>query len=131
MGRFDEYDDELKQLESQEIKLKFTINFKKMDVLVDRIVSETREMNDKHPRAELMKIWAMALLCIFVLFIFSRSLLLIVVLPFLFFYFLVLLQIGSAFKRFHYKRFPYWMKTIGAVLVALALAMCIQMLIWK
>ena len=131
MGRFDDYDDELKQLENNEIKVKFTINLKKMDVLIARIVEETREFDAKHPRAELMKIWAMALLCIFGLLIVSRNIVLVVTLPFLFFYVLVIFQIGAAFKRFRYKRFPYWMKSLGVFLLALALALCIQALIWK
>ena len=50
-GWGEEFDEELKNQE--EIEVGFRFGFKGMSFLIDRIVEETREWDDKHPKDDL------------------------------------------------------------------------------
>ena len=54
MTAWDKYDDEIKPKEK--IKVGFMINFKKMNVLLERIDQETEEWDSRYPKSELLKI---------------------------------------------------------------------------
>lgn len=114
MGRSnwgDDVDEELLSPKT-EFKPKFTINFKKMTFYIDRIVEETKEWDDKHPKDYLLKIWASVMIMMFVLFLFSYNVLIIATALFFGFYGYILFQLSKTYKRFGYKRLPYWIMTI-------------------
>lgn len=131
MGRFDEYDDELKTMKDEKIQAKFSINFKKLDAMVVRIIEETKDYDDKYPKSELMKIWGCAALAMYVLFGLSHSIFLVVTLPFLFFYFFVMIQVGTAWKRFKYKTGKYWLMTIVTIMGGIIFGLLCQQYLWR
>ena len=101
----------------QEFKPKFTINFKKMTFYIDRIVEETKEWDEKHPKDYLMQIWAGAMLMLYVLFLCSYNVLIIATAIFIVFYGYILFQLGKAFKTFGYSRLKYWLMTIITLVI--------------
>ena len=128
MGRSnwgDDVDEEL-QARSEEFKPKFTINFKKMTFYIDRIVEETKEWDDKHPKDDLMKMWAGIMIMMFVLFMCSYNIMLIATVPFFGFYGYVLIQLSRTFKRFGYKRLPYWILTILSLAILFVISYYIK-----
>ena len=125
MGNWgDETDPEVAEL--KEYKVRYTVNFKKIFVDVGEMSEHVLEVNDKHPKDDLMKLWAGAMTAYFVFFLLSYKILLIITLPFIVFYFIALVRIGSAWKSFRYKASHYWLMTIFSLIGVLAVALFAQ-----
>ncbi len=125
MGNWgDESDPEVAEL--KEYKVRYTVNFKKIFVDVGEMSEHVLEVTDKHPKDDLMKLWAGAMTAYFVFFLLSYKILMIITLPFIVFYFIALVRIGSVWKSFKYKAWQYWLMTIGALIVIFAVAMVAQ-----
>lgn len=128
MGNWgDDWDPEV--INREEPKGRFTINFKKIAFDMDKLVLETGEVNDKHPKYDLLLEWAGALTGCFILFLLSYQVFAFVTLPFCIFYIIAIVKIGSAWKQFKYKIGVFWAMTIGAILVLATIAVFIQHLL--
>lgn len=128
MGNWgDETDPEVQAL--KEYDARFTINFKKLYIDVDELVETTMEINDKHPKDSLLKLWSGAMVGMFILFLLSYHVLIIPAVVFMAFYLIAIFRIGKAWKGFNYKRSQYWLMTLGTLIVSGALAVFLQQLI--
>lgn len=102
MGHWgDEWDPEVANLKEPHGRI--TFNFKKICGDVDNIVEATLNVTEKHPKGELIKEWAGAMIALFVIFLFSYKILIFAAIPFIFFYFYALFKIYNAWKYFKYK----------------------------
>lgn len=128
-GWGEEFDEELKNQE--EIEVGFRIGFKGMSFLIDRIVEETREWDDKHPKDDLRFILFNDLLIICILVAFSHNILMIVTVFFMLFYGYILVQLGKAWKRFKYPMGQYRLLTIVGLIVAVAIGVVLQGVIFN
>lgn len=124
----DEIDEELMQ--DTDIKVGFMINFKKIYLVIDQIIQETREANDKHPRDSFRKIWGGVMFMIFILAALSYNVLIIATLPFMLFYFYNLIQLSKAYKAFNYSRTKYWLTTIAALVIIIGSTYFLRTLIF-
>lgn len=132
MRSLDDYDYEVHEMEKEgELKVKLLLSFKSMTLVINRLVEETREITDKYPKSELLKIWCSDMLIFFILFFASYNALFIATVPFMFFYGYVLISIGKAWKGFGYKKSQYVLMTIGALIVLLAISVGLRMLLFK
>ncbi len=129
MRSMDDYDDEVRYQRDEKLKVGVLFSFKSMSLIIGRIVEETKEIDDKYPKSELLKIWGCAMGMFFVLFLFSYSGLIAATVPFMMFYGYVLIQIVGAWKRFKYPKAQIIWGTIGALLAELAVALLLQSLI--
>lgn len=130
MGNWgDETDPEVQGL--KEYEGRFTVNFKKIYMDVDEIVQKTLNIDDKHPKDSLIKLWAGTMIAFWVLFALSYQVLFIITIPFMAFYFIALLRIFKAWKTFRYKASSFWIITILGLIVAAAAGIGTQMLVTK
>lgn len=116
MGWGDEYEN--KQRQEEKIKYGRIFSFKTMSYAVNKIKDETKEYDDKHPKDDLMAMWMNCMIIFLILFTFTYSILIMATGIFFFFYFYVLVQMGSAWKRFNYSIVGYWIMTIAGILIA-------------
>lgn len=123
-GWGDDYELQLQQ--DTKIDVNFMINFKRMSHIIDRIVEETGEWDDKHPKTDLLKIWASVMFVFLVLFTLSYSVLTVATGIFFFFYGYVLIQLASAWKRFKYSGRIYWAMTLITMIASLILGLVLQ-----
>lgn len=129
MSNWDKYDDEIKQ--DEKIQVGFMINFKKMNVLLERIDQETREWDKKYPKSELLKIWGSIFFMLFVLGVCSYSIFAVATVPFMIFYIYVLFQMEKVWKRFQYSKAQYWIMTLVAIIVVVTAAVLLQGVIFE
>lgn len=129
MRGIDAYDAEVAYAKDNRLKVGILFSFKSMSLIVERLVEETKEYDDKYPKSELLKIWAYAMMMLFFLFLFSYKLFLMATLPFMFFYGYALLRILKAWKRFHYKRGGLLLATVIGVIIEFAVGIGLQTLI--
>lgn len=123
-GWGDDIDEELQK--NEKITVGFQFNYMGMSHLIQRIESETREWDDKYPKTELMTIWGYNLFWMQVLFLLSYNVVLVFTIPFLGFYFHVLIQISQAYKRFSYKRTGYWLLTVAVLVAEIAFSFLVR-----
>lgn len=124
----EEFDEELKN--EEEVEVGFRLGFKSMSFMIDRIVEETKEYDEKHPKDDLISILLNDLLIILVLVVFSYNILMIVTVFFMLFYGYILIQLGKAWKRFNYPMGQYWLMSIGGLLLVIVLGIVIQSFIF-
>lgn len=124
MTAWDKYDDEIKPKEK--IKVGFMINFKKMNVLLERIDQETEEWDSRYPKSELLKIWGSILFMLLVLGVCSYSIFAVATVPFMIFYLYVIFQMAKVWKRFQYSMASYWGMTILGIIVVAVAAVLLQ-----
>ncbi|MBR5419563.1 MAG: hypothetical protein IK115_00290 [Lachnospiraceae bacterium] len=110
---------------------RFTVNFKKIYMDVDEINEKTMEVNEKHPKDSLMKLWAGTMCGMFFFFLLSYQILALVTIPFLAFYLIALVRIGNCWKGFKYSPSRFWLMSVGTILLLFALAMGLQYLVGK
>lgn len=103
-----------------------TLNFKKIWVDVDAIVDGTANVDEKHPKNELMKEWTGAMIAFFIIFLLSYKYFAFFTVPFTAFYIISLVKIFQAWKHFKYMLAPIILGTIGMVIGMLAAALVIQ-----
>ena len=108
----EEYDEELKNHERVNVKLRFGLNFKYLSQMLDKIDEETREWDEKYPKSELIKIWACIMLNFLLLFSLSYNVFIIVTGAFYIFYTYSLFQTYGKWKRFRYSRIQFWTATV-------------------
>lgn len=128
-NKFDDYDYELQQ-RTADNNVRFTVSFKTILFHVNRIVDETRDVDEHHPKDDLITLWLGCVICFLVLAIFSRSLFLIATLPFIGFYGYVFFRIAKAFKFFHYSMVKFWLFSILALVIIVFIAFCLQQMIF-
>ena len=128
-GWGDDIDEELKN-EDEEIEVGFCLKFKTMTLIIDKIIDETKEYDEKHPKDDLISLLINDLVILSVLVMFSYNVLMIVTVFFMLFYGYILIQIGKAWKRFNYSMGHYWLLTIIGLIVAVAVGVVIQGLIF-
>lgn len=128
-GWGDDIDEELKN-EDEEIEVGFCLKFKTMTLIIDKIIDETKEYDEKHPKDDLISLLINDLVILSVLVMFSYNVLMIVTVFFMLFYGYILIQIGKAWKRFNYSMGQYWLLTIIGLIVAVAVGIVIQGLIF-
>lgn len=124
----EEFDEELKN--EEEVEVGFRLGFKSMSFMIDRIVEETKEYDEKHPKDDLISILLNDLLIILVLVVFSYNVLMIVTVFFMLFYGYILIQLGKAWKRFNYPMGQYRLMSIGGLLLVIVLGIVIQSFIF-
>ncbi len=90
------------------------------------MIEETAEYDENYPKKDIMNLWIGNMIAFFILFAASYTILMIVTLPFIFFYFMSLSKIFKAWKRFHYKMGYLWTITIIALIVDVAAAILVQ-----
>lgn len=127
-GWGDDIDEELKN--EEEITVGFRFGFKGMSFLIDRIVEETREFDEKHPKDDLRFILFNDLLIIAILVTFSYNVLMIATIFFVLFYGYILIQLSKAWKRFNYSMKEYWLMAIIGLIIAVAVGIVAQGLIF-
>jgi len=125
----DDFDEELKNQE--EIEVGVRIGFRGMSFLIDRIVEETREWDEKHPKDDLRFILFNDLFIIAILVTFSYNILMIATVFFMLFYGYILIQLGKAWKRFNYPMWQYRLMAILGLIVAIAVGVVAQILIFN
>lgn len=116
MGNWgDTYEDE----KPEQIKVGWTISFKTMSFLLNKISEETKVIDEHHPKEELMSIWTNIMMVYFVLFAFSYSVLIAVTGVFFIFYTYVLVQLYNVWKQFKYsKTFFLGLTAVGMIAAA-------------
>ena len=115
----------------KDYEVRFTINFKKIYIDVDEVSEKTLEVNEKHPKDSLLKLWAGTMVGMFIFFLLSYQVLALATLPFLAFYLIALVRIGKCWKSFKYSAATFWLMSIAAMIVLFALAMAGQYIIMK
>ena len=110
---------------------RFTINFKKIYLDVDEISERTMEVNEKHPKDSLMKLWAGTMVGMFIFFLAGYHLVILCALPFLFFYLLALVRIGKCWKSFGYSAGKFWLISIPLIVAMFVVAQLLHVLIGK
>lgn len=121
MGNWgEEWDPELSQ--KQDPKGRFTINFKKISLDADKLIEETINVDDKHPKNEILKEWGGTMTAIFLLFLVMYKVLAFAVVPFCFFYLMALIKLGKAWKFFKYGAAKYWLMSIVTMIALFAVA---------
>ena len=123
----DDTDFEVKQL--KDYKARFTINFKKIYMDVDEINEKTLEVNEKHPKDSLIKLWAGTMVGIFIFLLLSYQVFALVMVPFLVFYIIALFRIFKCWKGFKYKAAPFWLISIITIAVMIVLSHFAQELV--
>ncbi len=108
-----------------------TVNFKKIHMDVDESSERTLEVTDKHPKDSLLKLWAGAMVGVFLFFVLSYQILFLITIPFLVFYLIALFRIGSCWKSFKYSAAKYWTMTICTMTALFAFSRIVQFLIEK
>ncbi len=127
-GWGDDIDEELKN--EEEIEVGFCLKFKTMTLIIDKIIEETREYDENHPKDDLIRLLINDLVILSVLVMFSYNILMIATVFFMLFYGYILIQIGKAWKRFNYSMGQYWLLTIIGLIVAVAVGIVVQGLIF-
>ena len=128
-GWGDDIDEELKN-EDEEIEVGFCLKFKTMTLIIDKIIDETKEYDEKHPKDDLISLLINDLVILSVLVMFSYNVLMIATVFFILFYGYILIQIGKAWKRFDYSMGQYWLLTIIGLIIAVAVGIVVQGLIF-
>lgn len=123
-------DDDYEELKNEEIEVGIRFGFRGMSALIDRIVEETGEWDDKHPKDDLRFILFNDLGIIAILVTFSHNILMIATLFFLLFYGYILIQLGKAWKRFNYPMGQYRLMSILGLIVAIVLGVVAQRFIF-
>ncbi|MBQ3797541.1 MAG: hypothetical protein II842_14915 [Butyrivibrio sp.] len=125
MGNWgDENDYEAKAIKDYEGR--FTVNFKKIFMDVDEINEKTLEVNDKHPKDSLLKLWAGTMVGMFIFMLFAYQFLAFVMIPFMAFYLIALVRVYKCWKNFKYNPITFWLMSIGALIVLFAASRVIQ-----
>ena len=127
-GWGDDIDEELKK--EEEIEFGFCLKFKTMTLIIDKIIDETREYDEKHPKDDLIRLLINDLVILSVLVMFSYNVLMIATVFFMLFYGYILIQLGKAWKRFNYPMGQYWSMAIIGLIIAVALGVVVQGLIF-
>lgn len=127
-GWGDDIDEELKK--EEEIEVGFCLKFKTMTLIIDKIIEETREYDEKHPKDDLISLLINDLVILSVLVMFSYNVLMIATVFFMMFYGYILIQIGKAWKRFNYSMGQYWLLTIIGLIVAVAIGIVVKGLVF-
>lgn len=121
MGNWgDEFDEELKK--DNRVKVGLLLSFKSMTMVLDRLIEETRECDEKYPKNELLKIWASIMVIFALLFTFTYSVFAIVTVLFLFFYGYAFVKLVKAWNSFRYSKLLFWGITALGILVGLVLS---------
>ena len=120
------WDNDFEAQQLKEYEGRFTVNFKKIYMDVDEINEKTLEVNDKHPKDSLMKLWAGTMCGMFFFFLLSYQVLALATIPFLIFYFVALVRIGKCWKSFKYSAGQFWGMSVVGLLAVFALAMVVQ-----
>ena len=129
-NRWGEDVDEELNAKKAEFKPSFTLNFKSMVTLVDKIADEVTEYDNKHPKDWLLKYWAGAMGMIFILFCLSYNILILATLMFFGFYGYVIINISKAYKVFGYNRTVYWLMTVGTLIAEFAISLLVKKMIF-
>ena len=129
MGNWgDDIDEELKR--SEKIKVGLLLSFKSMTLVLERLTLETREVDDKYPKNELLKIWGSIMAIFAVLFSFSYSVFMIVTVLFLGFYGYAFFQLAKAWNSFKYSKVQFWAMSLVGIAVDLGIAVLVQGLLF-
>ncbi len=111
MGNWgDESDFEAKAI--TDYKGRFTVNFKKIYFDVDEISQRTLEVTEKHPKDSLLKLWAGAMVGLFIFFLLTYQILAIVTIPFIIFYTIALFRIFKCWVSFKYNAASFILMSI-------------------
>ena len=125
MGNWgDEVDYEAKAIKDYEGR--FTVNFKKIYMDVDEISERTLEVTDKHPKDSLLKLWAGAMVGMFVFFLLSYQFFAFVMIPFMAFYIIALVRIYKCWKSFKYNGVQFWVMSVVTLSLLFALSRVAQ-----
>ncbi len=125
MGNWgDENDFEAKAIKDYEGR--FTINFKKIFMDVDEISEKTLEVNDKHPKDSLLKLWAGTMVGMFIFMLFAYQVFALVMIPFIAFYVIALVRVYKCWKSFKYSGVTFWLMSAGAIVVLFAASRVLQ-----
>lgn len=128
MRSIDDYDYELAN-KKERYNFKFTINFKKIYVMNNTLIEDNGDRDDKYPKNILLTMLAGIWVALAVLFCFSKSFLLIVTLPFMFFYGMAFFSTFKAWREYKYKKSQFFLINIAALIVAAAIGVLVQIFV--
>lgn len=125
MGNWgDDVDFEAKAIKDYEGR--FTVNFKKIYMDVDEISERTLEVTDKHPKDSLMKLWAGAMVGMFIFFLLSYQFFAFIMIPFMAFYLIALFRIYKCWKSFKYSGVQFWSVSAITLVLLFAISRVVQ-----
>ncbi len=130
MRSIDEYDYEVSARKERK-RFKLTVNFKKIYMMNNLLFEDNSDWDDKYPKNILYTMLAGIWLGMTVLFGFSNGILLIVTLPFMFFYFLALRSTYKTWKEYKYNRAAFIFMNIGLLILAAAVGIGAQTLVLR
>lgn len=130
MANWEKFDDDAKKEKRMDVG--FRINFITMNNLLIQMDEQTGSYDEKYPKSELLKLWFSCMFMEALLLSISESIILIITLPFAFFYLFVLKRIYKTWKRFEYKKSQFMLMTLIGLIVDLAVAYLVHVLVfWK
>lgn len=130
MGSIDKYDDELSQ-KKERYTFRFTVNFKKIYMMNTVLFEDNRDWDDTYPRNIFITMLEGIWVGMTVLFAFSQNVLLIVTLPFIFFYGLALFRTYKTWKEYKYPTGQFWLYNLLGLVVSLTLGILFQVFVLK
>lgn len=111
----EEFDDELKNYARP--RAHFSLNFRYITHMLDRIDEETREWDEKYPKSELMKLWGSVMVLYFILVCLTYSVLIIVTGAFYVFNTYALFHLYGKWKRFKYSKRSFLLMTAVMLMI--------------
>lgn len=130
MRSIDDYDYELTQRKERR-KFKFTVNFKKIYMMNNILLEDNSDWDEKYPKNIFYSMIGGSWLGMAILFAFSNKFLLIVTLPFMFFYFLAIRSTYKSWKEYNYKKGEFCLVNLLGFALSIAVGFLLQILVLK
>lgn len=126
----DSFDYEADQKKDR-LRYRFTINFKTIYMKNAILLEDNSEWDEKYPKNILCQMIIGIWLGMFVLFAFSKGILLMATLPFVFFYIMALNSTYKVWKEYRYKKLQFWLYNFVGLTIALALGILVQIFVLR
>lgn len=126
----DDYDYELSQRKERR-SFNFTVNFKKIYMMNNILLEDNSDWDEEYPKNILYTMLIGIWIGMTVLFCFSQSVLLIVTLPFIFFYIMALNSTYKVWKEYKYKKAVFYIINLAAFVISLTIGVLIQIFVLK
>lgn len=130
MNSIDRYDYEASS-EKEKKQYRFSINFKMIHYVAQELIDDNGIRDEHYPKDIFLSMLAGIWVGLTVLFFISKSILMIVSLPFIFFYMMAFFKVYQAWKEYKYKKGQFWLLSILGLILALAVGVGLQILLWK
>lgn len=128
MHGIDSYDYDVK--EEERMQIPFTLNFKSITSYMQNLQESLREVDDKYPKYDLIKLMVGIYIVFFILIVFSYNVVLIATLPMMLFYFLALRSVYRSWNACKYPKWKFILPTVIVILGSVVAAFFLQKLIF-